>query len=197
MAHDDKPSRASGAGPRTCTGAAGHPVTGRRVHCRETGSVRVAMVCLGNICRSPMAAAVGAAMVDRAGLRDRVVVESFGTADYHVGGGADGRAAAALRRRGWPDDGHRARCITASDLAQADLVLAADRSNVDHLRRLAPSEHDRSKIHLLRSFDPAVTPWDEEVPDPWFGDDGDFDHALDLIEAACRGLVEQLARPTH
>lgn len=156
--------------------------------------MRVAMVCLGNICRSPMAAAVGAAIVEEAGLADRVTVESFGTADYHVGSAADRRAAAALRRRGWPPDGHRARCITAADIAEADLVLASDHSNLSHLKRLARNEEDRSKIRLLRSFDPAVTASDDEVPDPWFGDESDFDHALELIEAACRGLVEHLAR---
>jgi protein-tyrosine phosphatase len=145
-------------------------------------ALRVAMVCLGNICRSPMAGTVG-----------RVVVESFGTAGYHVGGPADAGAVAALRRRGWPVDGHRARRITAEDIAGFDLVLCADRSNVADVRRLARDDMDRAKIQLLRSFDPAVTATDDEVPDPWGGQSRDFDHALDLIEAACHGLVERLA----
>ena len=132
-------------------------------------------------------------MVEDAGLAGRVVVESFGTADYHVGCAADVRAAAALRRRGWPAEGHRARCITAADLARADLVLAADQANLRHLRRLARTDADRDKVRMLRSFDP-VADGDDEVPDPWFGDEEDFDHALDLIEAACRGLVEHLGR---
>lgn len=132
-------------------------------------------------------------MVDQAGFADRIVVESFGTAGYHVGAPADAGAVAALRRRGWPADGHRARRITSDDVAGCDLVLCADRSNLADVRRLARHEADRSKIHLLRSFDPAVTPADDEVPDPWGGDSRDFDRALDLIEAACRGLVERLA----
>lgn len=148
------------------------------------------MVCLGNICRSPMAAAVAAAMVDEAGLADQVEVESFGTAGYHRGEAADARADAALRRRGWPAGGHRARQIGAGDVAAADLVLCADRANQATVRRLAP-EH-AGKVQLLRSFDPASGP-DDEVPDPWDGDDADFDHALALIEEACRGLVAQLA----
>ena len=156
-------------------------------------AVRVAFVCLGNICRSPMAAAVASVLVEEAGLADRVVVESFGTADYHVGKCADARTSAALRRRGWSADGHRARQITSSDVARADLVLAADRSNVEFLQRLAGDDRNRAKIRLLRSFDPLSTPWDQEVADPWFGEEADFDSALDQIEAACRGLVDHLA----
>lgn len=153
------------------------------------------MVCLGNICRSPMAESVGQAMVDRAGLGDRVTVESFGTAGYHVGAPADPGAAAALRRRGWPADGHRARRIGRSDVAGSDLVLCADHAVLADVRRLAGTDQDRARIMLLRSFDPAVTTADEDVPDPWGGDDAGFDRALDLIERACRGLVDRLAEP--
>jgi protein-tyrosine phosphatase len=163
----------------------------------RVAALRVAMVCLGNICRSPMAAAVGQAMVDQAGLGPRVVVESFGTAGYHVGATADIEAVAALRRHGWPADGHRARRITSADIAATDLVLCADHSNVADVRRLARHGGDSAKIRLLRSFDPTVTPDDTEVPDPWGGNSADFDHALELIEAACRGLVERLAVTTR
>ena len=157
----------------------------------ETSPMHVAMVCLGNICRSPMAAAVASAMVAECGLADTVTVESFGTAGYHRGEAADRRAEAALRRRGWPAGGHRARQITAHDVIAADLVLCADRANLAAVRRLAPDPGE--KVRLLRSFDPQVGADDEEVPDPWDGDDAAFDEALALIEAACRGLVGQLA----
>lgn len=159
---------------------------------RDTWVVRVAMVCLGNICRSPMAAAVAQAMVEKAGLDGKVEVESFGTAGYHVGGSADERARAALARRGWPSEGHCARRISAEDISRCDLVLVADRSNLTDVLRLATDEHDRAKVRLLRSFDPA-SEGDDEVPDPWFGGAAGFDHVLDLIEAACGGLVEHLA----
>lgn len=159
---------------------------------RDTGTVRVAMVCLGNICRSPMAAAVAQEMVERAGLADRVEVESFGTAGYHVGSPADERARDALRRRGWPPDGHSARRITADDISHCDLVLVADRSNLTDVLRLAANDDDRAKVRLLRSFD-AESDGDDEVPDPWFGGPAGFDQVLDLIEAACSGLVEHLA----
>lgn len=155
--------------------------------------VRVVMVCMGNICRSPMAAAVTAALVSEAGLDGTVRVESFGTTGYHRGEGADGRAVAALRRRGWPTGGHRARQLSAGDVESADLVLCADRANLVAVCRLAPAH--ATKVRLLRSYDRAVTPGDDEVPDPWEGGDADFDRALALIEDACRGLVADLAAP--
>lgn len=151
------------------------------------------MVCLGNICRSPMAAAVAGAMIEQAGLSGEVIVESFGTAGYHSGEGADPGADAALRRRGWPAGGHRARRIGAADVAMADLVLCADRSNLAEVRRIAGPGADASRLRLLRSFDPGADPDDDEVPDPWGGGDVDFDRSLELIERACRGLVGQLA----
>ena len=151
------------------------------------------MVCLGNICRSPMAASVAASLVSEAGLDPAVTVESYGTAGYHGGEPADRRADAALRRRGWPAGGHRARQLTAGDLRQLDLVLCADRDNLRAVRRLAPEQAD--KVRLLRSFDPQAAPGDDEVPDPWGGDDAAFDEALTVIEVACRGLVRELAAP--
>ena len=148
------------------------------------------MVCLGNICRSPMAAAVAGALVAEAGLAGEVEVESFGTAGYHTGEGADPQADAALRRRGWPAGGHVARRLTAGDVAAADLVLCADRSNLAAVRRLAG---DSARVELLRAHDPASDPDDLDVPDPWGGRPADFDRTLAIIERACRGLVDELA----
>jgi protein-tyrosine phosphatase len=136
-----------------------------------------------------MAAAVARAMLAEAGLGDTVEVGSFGTAGYHRGEPADPRADAALRRRGWPAGGHRARQLRAADVGAADLVCCADRANLAAVRRLAPDAG--TEIRLLRSFDPAAD--GDEVPDPWHGDDADFDATLVLIEAACRGLVDHLA----
>ncbi len=150
------------------------------------------MVCLGNICRSPMAEAVAGALIEQAGLADALTVESFGTAGYHEGEGADPRSEAALCRRGWPSGGHRARRLRATDITAADLVLCADRDNLADVRRLAATSADASKARLLRSYDPGVLPGDDEVPDPWSGGDAEFDKALVLIERACRGLVAQL-----
>jgi protein-tyrosine phosphatase len=139
-----------------------------------------------------MAAGVAGAMIEQAGLLGLVVVESFGTAGYHAGERADPRAAAALLRGGWAAGSHRARRLRAADVAAADLVLCADRANLTEVRRLAGTD-DESKVRLLRSYDPDATPADDEVPDPWGGDDSEFDRSLAIIERACRGLVGQLA----
>lgn len=133
-----------------------------------------------------MAAVVARSMVDAAGLADQVSVESFGTAGYHIGECADPQAEAALRRRGWTATDHRARRLTADDVAAADLVLCADQSNLTHVRRLATPPDD-GKIRLLADYGPGG-----EVPDPWSGDDAAFDRALDIIEQSCRGLVDEL-----
>jgi len=154
------------------------------------------MVCLGNICRSPMAEAVATAMVEEAGLGGEIVVESFGTGGYHEGERAHHGADAALRRRGWAAGAHKARQLRRRDLATLNLVLCADRSNLADVKRLADSLEETPELRLLRSYDPQASPGDDEIPDPWGGADADFDQVLTLIERSCRGLVAELAR-TH
>jgi protein-tyrosine phosphatase len=144
------------------------------------GRVRIAVVCLGNICRSPMAAAVLRHKLDKAGLGDEVTVSSAGTGDWHIGASADRRARAALRARGYPDE-HRARQFGRADFAEHDLVLAMDTANVRDLRRIAPTEDVE-----IRLFDTV------DVPDPYYGDATDFDAALDQIEAAANALIAEL-----
>lgn len=152
-------------------------------------------MCLGNICRSPMAEAVARAMLDEAGLAGHVSVESFGTAGYHVGEPADPSTEAALARRGWPTGGHKARQITPADIERLDLVLCADRANLADVTALAGRHAGPGRIRLLRSYDPDAGPG-AAVPDPWgLAADG-FDRSLEMIERACRGLVGQLAAGT-
>jgi protein-tyrosine phosphatase len=141
-----------------------------------------------------MAAVVARELIGESGLGDQVLVESFGTAGYHAGEGADPRAEAALRRRGWTATAHRARRLGTDDVRTSDLLLCADRANLLAVQRLAASAgDDPSKVRLLRSFDPSRRPGDDEVPDPWSGDDADFDRTLASIERSCRGLVDELA----
>jgi protein-tyrosine phosphatase len=158
---------------------------------------RVCMVCLGNICRSPMAASVLRAKLDEAGLGDEVLVESAGTGDWHVGQGADRRARAALIARGY-DDGHSARQFVTRYYDDYDLVLAMDADNLRDLRRIAPDAEIGGRVRLLRSYDPTAGA-DLEVPDPYYGDDDGFALVLDQLERACAALVEDLRaqlRPT-
>ncbi len=154
---------------------------------------RICVVCLGNICRSPMAERVLGAELDRAGLAGRVVADSAGTGDWHVGEAMDHRARTELARRGHDSDGHRARQIQPDWLDGYDLLLAIDRANLARLTAMARGKPGlASRIRLLRDFDPAA-PDDAEVPDPYSGGPEHFAAALDLIEAAVKGLVSDLS----
>jgi protein-tyrosine phosphatase len=148
---------------------------------------RIAFVCLANICRSPMAESVLTRRLAEAGLSADVDVDSAGTGGWHIGNGADRRAVAALQRRGYQSV-HRARQFHRGDFDRVDLIVALDEDNARELHRLAPDADAAAKIRLLRSFDPA-SDGDLAVPDPYYGTDHDFEHALDLIEPACDGLV--------
>jgi protein-tyrosine phosphatase len=153
---------------------------------------RIVFVCLGNICRSPMAELAMRRLLAEEGLDDQVEVASAGTGDYHVGESADERAAATLRNSGYDPEAHRARQFLATDFAGADLVVALDRSNATNLRRIAPNPEASAKVHLLRSFDPDTPDDEPDVPDPYFGGEDGFPLVLDLVESACRGLLEQV-----
>jgi protein-tyrosine phosphatase len=140
-----------------------------------------------------MAERVLIAELDRAGLAGKVVVDSAGTGDWHLGEAMDSRARAELSRRGYDGSGHEARQIEPSWLARYDLVLAMDRANLASLRRMAPREPgDSSRIQLLRSFDPGA-PTGAEVPDPYYGSPDDYAEVFENVEAAAKGLVAHLA----
>ena len=153
------------------------------------------MVCLGNICRSPMAKAVASDLVAKARLGDKISIESYGTAGYHRGEGADPRAEAALKKRGWSVPSHQARQITVGAIKKADLILCADRGNLRALMQIAPN--NKEKIKLLRSFDPESTDSDLDVPDPYYGGEYEFDRTLRIIERSCNGLLTSLAKDSR
>lgn len=128
-----------------------------------------------------------------AGLADRVSVQSAGTGDWHLGDRMDRGARAELSRRGFDGSAHRARQIGPDWLDRFDLLIAMDHSNLRALRRMAagrPNLADR--IRLLRSFDPQA-PDDAEVPDPYGGGSDEFAEVFELIAAAAKGLVGELA----
>jgi protein-tyrosine phosphatase len=155
-------------------------------------AARVLFVCLGNICRSPTAEAVMRGLVRKAGLEGDIHVESAGTGSWHVGEPPDPRSAQAAALRGVEMTG-TARQVRAADFGDFDLILAMDRANRDALHDLAPDDDARARVRLLREFDPAsAAAGDLDVPDPYFGETGGFDHVLDLVEAACRGLLGEL-----
>ena len=151
--------------------------------------MRVLFVCLGNICRSPTAEGVFRRLVREAGLEDRIEIDSAGTGGWHVGAAPDARSAAAALRRGIKLEG-AARKVAPADFDDFDLLLVADRENHAELLRRAPDDEARAKVRYLREFDPeSAARGDLEVPDPYYGGERGFEDVLDLVEAACRGLL--------
>ncbi|CAB4936981.1 MAG: low molecular weight phosphotyrosine protein phosphatase [Actinobacteria bacterium] len=157
---------------------------------------QVTIVCLGNICRSPIGEAVLQRRVDLAGLGDRVVVDSAGTGDWHVGQGANPRSIDVMDANGYEHD-HTARQINEDWFATIDLVIAMDCSNYADLQQLIPESAAHIELRMLRAFDPALVGIPEpdprlDVPDPYHGTDDDFEVVLRMIEQAVDGLVAVL-----
>jgi protein-tyrosine phosphatase len=156
---------------------------------------RILFVCLGNICRSPTAEATMRALVAEAGLEHEIEIDSAGTGGWHVGEAPDERAAAAASVRGLALTG-AARQVGPEDFFDFDLLVAMDRSNFSVLWELAPSDDARAKVRLLREFEPHRSPDERgesiDVPDPYYGAARGFEEVLDIVDDACRGLLEQI-----
>jgi protein-tyrosine phosphatase len=153
---------------------------------------RILFVCMGNICRSPTAEGVMRALVTRAGLSEAIELDSAGTGSWHVGSAPDERATTAAGARGITLEGS-ARQVSAGDFVEFDLLIAMDRSNLRELRRLAGSDEQRARVGLLREFGPAsADDGDLDVPDPYYGSPGGFEEVLDLVQAACEGLLAEI-----
>lgn len=153
---------------------------------------RIGIVCLGNICRSPMAEVVLSRMVADAGLGDLVEVTSAGTGDWHIGEPIDERAGAALREAGYDPSRHRARQLD-SDWFDRDLLLAMDSANLADVQAMAAdrSAVDPDRVRMFRDFDPDGP---GDVPDPWYGGPEGFARALEMVERTSRALVVALQR---
>jgi protein-tyrosine phosphatase len=152
-------------------------------------TIAVCFVCLGNICRSPSAEAVMLHRVERAKLAERIVIDSAGTGNWHIGEAPDERAQRAGRKRGYDLSVLRGRQIGAVDFARFDLLIAMDDANAAALAQACPPEH-RDKIRLLMEF--ATRDDSRVVVDPYFGGDDGFERVLDQCEDACDGLLKAL-----
>jgi protein-tyrosine phosphatase len=161
----------------------------------STPRYRVLMVCMGNICRSPTAEGVLRHKLAQAGLSDVVEVDSAGTHAYHVGSPPDERSQQHASRRGYDLSTQRARKVNARDFAHFDLLLAMDEANLSRLENECPDDPQlKHKLKRLTEFLPPDSPHagTQAVPDPYYGGPAGFDVVLDLVEAACDGLVEHL-----
>ena len=158
--------------------------------------IRVLFVCLGNICRSPLAEGVFLHLAKEAGVADRFEVDSAGTGDWHVGERPDKRATAVAEKHGvlLPS---RARQVSPADFDRFDHIVAMDRENMWDLERMAKFKTGaRAKIHLLRVDDPDRAEGDDrhDVPDPYYGGPSGFDAVYEMVHRSCKALLERLLR---
>ena len=158
---------------------------------KTPAKVRVLMVCLGNICRSPTAEAMLRLKLHEAGLDDRVEVDSAGTADYHVDSPPDRRAIAHGERRGLRMQHLRGRQVERADFERFDHVLAMDEDNLEQLEALRPPG-SRAHVALLMSYAPHAG--SRVVPDPYYGGADGFEAVLDLAAAAADGFIASVRR---
>ena len=153
--------------------------------------VKVLFVCMGNICRSPMAQGVFRHLVQEAGYTAEIQIDSAGTHGYHIGEPPDERAEETARVRGIDISDLRARRAEPKDFLCFDYILAMDQENYHSLARICPPGME-PKLLLFMDFAPQLKR--REVPDPYYGGQRGFDQVLDMVEAAARGLLEHLTR---
>lgn len=162
-----------------------------------TTPYRITIICLGNICRSPIGEAVLRDRLAAVGLTEQIAVDSAGTGDWHIGQGANAKSITTLNQHGYQLD-HTARQITPSWFADIDLALVMDTNNFADVAALIEISGAQVELRMMRAFDPALSGIAEpdpalDVPDPYHGTMDDFLSVLRMIEAACDGLVTELA----
>lgn len=161
--------------------------------------LKVMFVCLGNICRSPLAQAVFDQARDEAGLEGQIQTESSGITSYHAGDPSDPRMRKTAARHGVTID-HRSRPFSVNDFDAYDLIIGMDQQNYRDLQGLARNDDDRRKIHLLREWDPQAGEPREalaggrapEVPDPYYGGAEGFEKVFTLVDRTARALLQDV-----
>jgi len=152
--------------------------------------IRVLFVCLGNICRSPLAEGVFRKMVTERELEDLFEIDSAGTGGWHVGERPDARMRATARRYAVDLEMLAARQFAESDLDRFDHVFAMDKNNLHDILYLDPGEKRSHKVRLFREFDPE--PDDFQVPDPYYGGDDGFEQVYRIVERTAESILDRL-----
>jgi protein-tyrosine phosphatase len=152
--------------------------------------IEISFVCLGNICRSPLAQGVFQDLVKREQLDDQIIVSSAGTSAWHVGDLPDQRMRQTAQSKGIQLRS-RARQFQRKDFRQFDLVLAMDESNLANLEEIAPTTLPKDKLMLFRSFDPE-SDGNLDVPDPYYGGARGFEEVYQVVERTCPPLLDYI-----
>lgn len=158
----------------------------------SAGVVKILFVCTGNICRSPTAEGVFRHLTQAAGIEDRFRIDSAGTDSYHVGDGPDRRAVKIAARHGVSLDGQRARALRPEDFNTFDYLFAMDGGHLFDMQSRAPAGHN-GKVELFLA---AAGHSAQDVPDPWYGNESDFENVFDLVHSASVALLAKL-REAH
>lgn len=151
--------------------------------------VSILFVCLGNICRSPMAEGVFRQLLEQNSCTSLYKVDSDGTLGYHQGELPDSRMMSHASKRGY-ELSHRSRKFKRSDFEDFDWIIAMDDHNYDDLKSCATTVEELAKIHCMVEFSKKLTP--THIPDPYYGGTQGFDHVIDLLEDACQGFFEHI-----
>lgn len=152
--------------------------------------IRIQFVCLGNICRSPLAEWVFRKKVEEAGLADHFDIRSSGTSDWHIGHGADARMLETAARYGVSLKKHAARQFLKEDLDAYDHILVMDKDNLNDVLSLDREDQYGSKVRLFREFDPS--PDGYQVPDPYYGGESGFDTVYQIVERTAENLLQTM-----
>ncbi|OZC03017.1 low molecular weight protein-tyrosine-phosphatase [Rubricoccus marinus] len=152
--------------------------------------VRVLFVCLGNICRSPVAEGLFQQKVEAAGLGAEIEVDSAGTGGWHVGAPPDARMTATAARHGTDLSRLKARQLTRADLDHFSHVFVMDKANLHDTLYLDPDGDRSTQVRLFREFDPE--PGDYQVPDPYYGGDDGFEQVYAMVDRTCDAILERL-----
>ena len=150
--------------------------------------IKVLFVCLGNICRSPLAEAIFKHKLKERGLQDKIEADSCGTANYHIGDNPDPRTIANAKKNGVTID-HCGRQLSVDDLEEFDYILAMDSNNFNNIHRILENEKHKPKIQMMRDYDPQGK---GDVPDPYYGNEKNFQEVFDILNRTMDKFLDHL-----